>query len=232
MTEPLAERLGDLARHLQEERGVEATLDAIVHAAVQTIPGADYAGISQVEDRRQVRTTAATADLVMRVDQAQYDTGAGPCLESLFRERTVRAPDLRSERRWPAFTVRALQLGVRGILAFQLYVARDNLGALNVYSRRPAAFGDAAERVGSLFAAHAAVVLADTVRIEQLTHAIDVRDLIGQAKGILMERHKLTGLQAFALLVRASQTTNVKLTEVARHLVETGELAAGAGGIS
>jgi hypothetical protein len=232
MTEPLAHRLADLARHLQEERGVDATLDAIVRAAVDAIPGAGYAGISQVEDRRRVRTTAATADLVMRVDQAQYDTGEGPCLESLFRERTVRAPDLRSERRWPAFTARTRELGVGGILAFQLYVARDNLGALNVYSGGPDDLGDAAERVGSLFAAHAAVVLADTVRIEQLTHAIDVRDLIGQAKGILMERHKVTGQQAFALLVRASQETNVKLTEVARHLVETGELAAGSRDLS
>jgi len=224
MTEPLAQRLGALARHLQQERGVEATLDAIVRAAVQTIPGAEYAGVSQVEDRRRVRTAAATADLVMRVDQAQYDTGEGPCLESLFGEHTVRAPDLRSERRWPAFTARACALGVGGIMAFQLYVARDSLGALNVYSGRPGQLGDAAERVGALFAAHTAVVLADTVRIEQLTHAIDVRDLIGQAKGILMERHKVTGQQAFTLLVRTSQTSNVKLTEVARRLVETGEL--------
>ena len=224
MTEPLAQRLGALARHLQQERGVEATLDALVRAAVQTIPGAEYAGVSQVEDRRRVRTTAATADLVMRVDQAQYDTGEGPCLESLFGEHTVRAPDLRSEPRWPAFTARACALGVGGIMAFQLYVARDSLGALNVYSGRPGQLGDAAERVGALFAAHTAVVLADTVRIEQLTHAIDVRDLIGQAKGILMERHKMTGQQAFTLLVRTSQTSNVKLTEVARHLVETGEL--------
>jgi hypothetical protein len=224
MTEPLAQRLGALARHLQQERGVEATLDAIVRAAVQTVPGAEYAGVSQVEDRRRVRTTAATADLVMRVDQAQYDTGEGPCLESLFGERTVRAPDLRSEPRWPAFTARACALGVGGIMAFQLYVARDSLGALNIYSGRPDQLGDAAERVGALFAAHTAVVLADTVRIEQLTHAIDVRDLIGQAKGILMERHKVTGRQAFEMLVQASQTGNVKLTEVARHLVETGEL--------
>src|SRR4029453_1981794 len=126
----------------------------------------------------------------------------------------------------------ARELGVGGILAFQLYVARDNLGALNVYSGGPDDLGDAAERVGSCFAAHAAVVLADTVRIEQLTHAIDVRDLIGQAKGILMERHKVTGQQAFSLLVRASQETNVKLTEVARHLVETGELAADSGQLS
>lgn len=224
MTEPLAQRLGALARHLQQERGVEATLDAIVRAAVQTVPGAEYAGVSQVEDRRRVRTTAATADLVMRVDQAQYDTGEGPCLESLFGEHIVRAPDLRSEPRWPAFTARACALGVGGIMAFQLYVARDSLGALNVYSGRPDQLGDAAERVGALFAAHTAVVLADTVRIEQLTHAIDVRDLIGQAKGILMERHKVTGHQAFEMLVRTSQTSNVKLTEVARHLVESGEL--------
>jgi GAF domain-containing protein len=138
-------------------------------------------------------------------------------------------PELSTERRWPRFVARVRDLGVGSILAFQLYVAQDGLGALNLYSRSPYAFDDDAERVGALFATHAAIALARAQQTEQLTHAVDVRDLIGQAKGILIERHRLTGDQAFRLLVRASQTTNTKLAEVARRLIETGELA-GRGG--
>jgi GAF domain-containing protein len=220
----LAGRLGELARAFQAERSVAGTLDAIVRAAVGTVPGADQAGVSQVEDRRTVRTMTGTDPLVYEVDQAQYDEHQGPCLDALFVHRTVLVPDMAAETRWPRFSARALALGVGSMLAFQLYVDSGRLGSLNLYSRQPGAFDDESERVGVLFAAHAGIALADAEQLRHLSRALDVRDLIGQAKGILMERHKLTGDQAFGLLVTVSQNTNTRLVEVARYLVETGEL--------
>lgn len=221
----LAARLAMLAREFQGERTVEDTLRAIVHAAVDTVPGAWHAGITEIEGRRRVSTPAGTGEVVLRVDRAQYETGEGPCLTSAYTERTVRLPDVNTEERWPRFIARARELGVGSMLSFQLYVARDNLGALNLYAREPHAFTGESERVGLLFASHAAVAVADARRLDQLSRALDVRDLIGQAKGILMERHRLTGAQAFELLVMASQRINVKLVDVARELVETGELS-------
>ncbi|MFI5959060.1 GAF and ANTAR domain-containing protein [Cryptosporangium sp. NPDC051539] len=220
----LAMRLSELARELQAD-DPEQTLHDIVVAAVETVPGAVHAGISEVESRREVHTAAATDDLVRGVDQAQYDTAEGPCLTALFDQRTIRVADTEAESRWPTFIGKAADLGVRSMLSFQLYVARDNLGALNLYAWEPHAFSDESEDVGLLFAAHAAVAMADARKVQQLSLAVSARDLIGQAKGILMERHKVTGDQAFALLVRASQHTNVKLVEIARELTETGELA-------
>ncbi len=216
--------MGDLARSLHEEDSVEDTLQGIVDAAVGTVPGAQYAGLSVIEGRLTVRTRAGTAGLVHQVDQAQYDTGEGPCLDALYEQHTVRLSDMATETRWPRFTYRSAELGVGSMLSFQLYVEKDNLGALNLYAREKHAFTDESEQVGLLFATDAAVAMADAQKNQQLSQAMAVRDLIGQAKGILMERHKLTGDQAFALLVRASQHTNTKLSEVARYLVETGEL--------
>lgn len=221
----LAVRLSELARSLQDEGSLEDTLQAIVEAAVDTVPGATYAGISMIEARREVRTPAATDDLVRRVDRAQYETGEGPCLDALYEQRTVRLTDMTTEDRWPEFTRRASELGIRSMLAIQLYVEQDNLGALNLESRDVDAFDDESEQVGLLFAAHAGVAIAGAQKQQQLQHAMSVRDLIGQAKGILIERHRVTGDQAFRLLVHASQNTNTKLTDVARYLVETGELA-------
>jgi GAF domain-containing protein len=221
----LAVALGELARTLREEVGVEDTLRGIVHAAVGTVPGAQEAALTVVEGRRGVRTQAGTAELVYQVDQIQYDTGQGPCLSSLYQECTVRLSNMRAETRWPQFTVHAAELGVGSMLSFQLYVAQDNLGALNLYSRDTDAFTDESEQVGLLFATHAALAMADAQKLERLDQAMEIRDLIGQAKGILMERHKLTGDRAFTLLVRASQNTNRKLVEIARYLIETGELA-------
>jgi len=110
------------------------------------------------------------------------------------------------------------------MLAVQLYVHGDELGALNLVSTEAEAFGEESERIALLFAAHAAVAMAGARKEEDLTAAVSTRDLIGQAKGILMERHRLTADQAFALLVRASQRTNTKLTDIARNLADTGSL--------
>jgi AmiR/NasT family two-component response regulator len=75
-----------------------------------------------------------------------------------------------------------------------------------------------------LFATLAAIALAEAQRTGQLHTALGNRDLIGQAKGILMERHRMTADAAFGNLSQASQDVNMKLTAVAQHLVETGEL--------
>jgi transcriptional regulator with GAF, ATPase, and Fis domain len=223
--ENLAVVLSELARSLHEETSVADTLRGIVFAAVDTVPGAQDAALSVIEGRRGVQTQAGTSDLVYKADQVQYDTGQGPCLSSLYEQRTVRLPDMATETRWPLFTVQAGGLGVGSMLAIQLYVEQDNLGALNLYSREKHAFTDESEQVGLVFATHAALAMADARHQERLYLAMEVRDVIGQAKGILMERHKVTGDQAFTLLVRASQNTNKKLVEIARYLVDTGELA-------
>jgi transcriptional regulator with GAF, ATPase, and Fis domain len=220
----LAVTLGALARSLHQEESVEDTLRGIVSAAVGTVPGAQQAGLSVIEARRVVRTQAGSSELVNQIDQAQYDTGEGPCLDALYQQHTVRLSDMTTETRWPRFTARVVELGVGSMLSFQLYVEQDNLGALNLYSGDTDAFTDESEQVGLLFATHAAVAMADAQKMRHLSRAMAVRDLIGQAKGILMERHKLTGDQAFTVLVRASQNTNTKLVEVARYLVESGEL--------
>ena len=224
ITDELAQTLSDLARSLQSEDSLEDTLDAIVSAAVDTVPGAQHAAITAVQARREVHTPAATDDLVREVDRAQYETGQGPCLDAVYEQQTVRLSDMAGEDRWPEFSRRALDLGIRSMLSFQLYVVEDNLGALNLYSGDVDAFDDESENVGLLFASHAAVAMAGIRKDHDLAVAISMRDMIGQAKGILMERHRITADQAFALLVRASQRTNVKVAEIARRLAATGEL--------
>src|SRR5215207_3719739 len=221
----LAEKLSELARSMQDEKSLEHTLDAIAHAAAETVPGADNASITAVARRREVQTAAATGPLPRSVDQAQYETGQGPCLDSLYQQQSVRLPDMANEQRWPDFAARASSLGVGSMLAVQLFVEGDNLGALNLHSRQLDAFGDESEQVALMFAAHAAVAFAGAKAEEQMQRAVNSRDLIGQAKGILIERYKITSHEAFRLLVVASQSTNIKLYDVAEYLVRTGALA-------
>lgn len=219
----LAVQFSEIARTLQAEQSLDATLQRIVESAVGNIDGADYAGITLVTGGGVVSTPASTDDVVVRIDRIQYETREGPCLSAISDESTVRANDLRDDTRWPKFSRRAVELGVRSMLAFQLYVRERDLGALNLYSNSADMFTDADEDTGLLFATHAAIALVGAQHEHHLRGAQANADLIGQAKGILMERHKITADSAFHLLARVSQNTNRRLADIAFAVTSTGE---------
>jgi GAF domain-containing protein len=220
----IAGQLGSLARSLQHEADPERILATMVRGAIDLIPGVDEGSISVVHDRRNVGSRAPSSPLAEQLDALQGDTGQGPCLDAMFMHQTVHVPDMASEKRWPRFAHRAAEAGAGSMLCFQLWVEGDNLGALNLYASRAGAFTRESVHVGLLVAAHAAVAFAEAMKVEQLGEALATRDLIGQAKGILIERYKITGDQAFTILDRSSSTTNMKLHDVAEHLVLTGDI--------
>ncbi|SDS53760.1 GAF domain-containing protein [Friedmanniella luteola] len=221
----LAQTLGALARSLQAESDTAVMLDDLVAAAVTQIPGADEASISVVEARRQIVSEHRSSELAARIDALQVEVGEGPCLDAVYRERIVWAPDLARETRWPAFARRAAETGVGSMMSLQLWVEGDTLGTLNLYSRRPHAFDAESEQIGLLFVSHAAVAMAGARKHDQLVESVNSRDLIGQAKGMLMERYAIDAVKAFALLIRASQNTNTKLRDVATELTLRGQPA-------
>ena len=216
---PLADVLGTVARTLQAEPDVDGTLRAIVTAAMTHVPGAEQAGISLVE-RGRVHTVAPTADVVAEIDAEQYRLEEGPCVDAIAEHRTYRSGDLARETRWPAFGPAAAERGVRSMLCYRLFVSDNTMGALNLYSSRLGAFSERTEAEGQLFATHAAIALVGAQKEAHLTAAIEHRDTIATAKGILMERHGVDAVQAFRLLVEASQHANMKLYNVAVWLVE------------
>lgn len=226
----LAEALGTLARDLEEYDDPDTLLAAIVAAAVAIVPGAEEGSISVVLGRRRVVSEASTGDLPRQVDALQEELQQGPCLDAAYRQQTVRVTEMATEHRWPLFASRAAAAGAASMLSLQLYVEGDDLGALNLYARRPGAFTDESEQVGLLVAAHAAIAYVGARKEVQLTNALINRDLIGQAKGILMERYQITSDRAFLLLTRISQYSNRKLHQVAAELVESGRVA-GPGGL-
>ena len=219
----LAQQLGDLARSLEAEDDTNAMLDEVVATAVKLVPGAQEGSLSVVTGRRHVTAQHASSDLPHHVDDLQSETGEGPCLDAVYEQQTVRVPDMSHEERWPKFAQRAFEAGAASMLSFQLYVEGDNLGALNLYSRESGAFDDVSEQVGLLFASHAAVAFADAQKLDHLHRAIDSRDLIGQAKGIPMERYQINADQAFRFLVRVSSSNSRKLRDVAQQLTQTGQ---------
>jgi GAF domain-containing protein len=220
----LASTLGDLAMEMRELRDSESVLEVLSTAAVHIVPGTRWACISMVSGRK-VRSHAPTDEVSARLDQMQMDLGEGPAFDVLRERRTVHVEDLAAESRWPHFARGAVEFGVRSMLSIRLFVSSENLGVLNLYSDAPHAFTDESLAAGTVLAQHAAVAMKGVATEEQLQGAVASRDVIGQAKGILMHRDNLTGLQAFATLIRASQETNVRLADVARLLVSDHEAA-------
>ena len=216
----LSETFADIARSLLCEDTVEATLQRIAELAVDTIEHCDYAGMTLVRGRHMT-TPASSADVPRRVDAIQLDTGEGPCLDAIREHEVFQTDDLLLEDRWPHFSQRAVEAtGVRSMLSFRLFVDEDTLGALNLYSKQPAAFEEEDRVVGSVFAAHAAVALSSAQRDQQMQDALRSRDTIGQAKGILMARQGVTADEAFDMLRRGSQRLNIKLAELAKRVAE------------
>jgi GAF domain-containing protein len=220
----LATQLAELARSLQQAPDADAVLAGFVHAALDLIPGADEGSVSVVLGRKNVGLKAPSGDLPERIDALQMETNEGPCLEAAYEHSTVRVPDMSVEQRWPLFAQRATEAGAQGMLSIQLWVEGNDLGALNLYSCEANAFTDESENIGLLVASHAAVAFAGAEKNRHLKEAIDSRDAIGQAKGILTERHKITGAEAFMVLSLASQRTHTRVVDVAYDLITSGEL--------
>ncbi len=224
----LGEVMGRVARRMQEEHGdVDATLRAVTTAAVATVPHASECSISYVTGRREVESRASTGDLSREVDALQGRLGEGPCLDAVWEEEVVRVDDVAAEQRWPRFAREAAALGAGSMVCSQLFVSGDQLGALNLYSRDPGVFDDEAQEIGMMLAAHAAVAIAGAEHEQNLRRAVDRRDLIGQAEGILMERYEITADQAFGVLARVSQQTDRRLADIARGLDDTGTVPGG-----
>jgi GAF domain-containing protein len=218
----LARRLAEAARSLQRQTSPQQVMDGVVHLARQMVPGADEATITMVRKDRHCYSAAATSALASGFDVLQDETGEGPCLDAIWQQETVRVNDLGSDPRWPVLGPRAAERGVGSMLCLQLFVHRDTLGALDLLAHAKWAFTDESEHVGLLLASHAAIAVADAHHFQNVTSALVNRDIIGQAKGILMERFKITSDQAFAVLAKVSQDTNRKVSALAEDLARTG----------
>jgi ANTAR domain-containing protein len=171
----------------------------------------------------KLRTAAATDDVASSCDQAQIDLGDGPILEVIADHCVRRIDDLREDPHWPRFAARASGLGMRSLLVCELPVLRGGSGTLNLYSDEPHAFTPTAELVAPVFAARASLAISHADKVFNLRRAVASRQQIGQAVGILMERHKIDEDAAFKRLIAASQQAHLKLRDIAARISQTGE---------
>ena len=202
---------------------LDEALIRIVRAAVEAVPAADAGGITLVGNG-SVDARAPSNSTVEDLDKLQSTLHEGPCVTAAAEGTDILVTDLAGTdaERWPAFAARAVEAGYRSMLSTYVATTAQWRVSLNLYGEASAAFDPEARELAGLFSAQAVVLIRSMEGMASLHRAIDSRDLIGQAKGILMERFDIDDAEAFRMLVRSSQDTNVKLVDVARWLQDEG----------
>ena len=199
-----------------------ALVSAVCDEAVRLIDPARHAGVILAVGRRHLEVIATTGPIPQQLDELQQQQGTGPCLSAARSQEVVRLEDVRTDRRWVPFAMRAADAGVGSMLCLPLHIDTTTFGTLSLYSDTPRAFKDVTESVARVLAVLAAITLSESRGKANLERALQSRDVIGQAKGIIMQARRVTADEAFALLVRRSQETNTKLIEVAEAIATTG----------
>lgn len=213
----------EMALSVHAEATLDETLDRVLEFAVSAVQ-CGYAAVILLGQGGKLDTVAATDPVVAKLDLVQAEFGQGPDLDLVDKRLGVLVSDTRLDTRWPEWSARAADLGVRSMLGTRLYTDDDIVGTLNLYDRHPNHFDVDDQAVAHVMARHAAAALARSRTVENLWQAIDARKRIGQAQGILMERYQLDEDQAFHVLMRYSQDKNIKLRAVAEKLIQTREL--------
>ncbi|MDP8937197.1 MAG: GAF and ANTAR domain-containing protein [Actinomycetota bacterium] len=219
----LAEAFAEISRVLLAEPDVQHTLDKMCQLLVVTVDGCDHSVVTVVHDGH-MHSPASSDAVGPAVDAIQFEVDDGPCVQAIKEHLTLVTDDLATEARWPRFARRAAEVtGVRSMLSLRMFVAEDTLGSLNLYAKKPRAFTEDSLAVGTIFAAHASVALraAQTKEsLAQLRQVVQTRELIGQAKGIIMGRQGISAQAAMEILCRGAERLKVDLRELARRVVE------------
>lgn len=228
----LVEQFDKLARTLLDTTCPSAALRQVIDATALAVHGADLVSVTLRAPDGELSTPVETDPVAVDLDRVQFRSGRGPSVDATRPDAPGYAGsgDLTTDRRWPEFAAAAVGHGFRSVLATELFSPSGRgrrSGALTMYSRHPDGFTAADHNAALLLATYASLALARTQAAEtadahqsQLLRAIDTRDVIGQAKGILMNRQGIDAEQAFTLLRETSQELNVKLVDLARTIAD------------
>jgi GAF domain-containing protein len=221
----LASAYGQLLGLLVEAPEIDAVLDKMVRLAADVVPAAAACGVTVRRDG-QPFTAASTGELAATVDEIQYGTDEGPCLDALRRGTVIHVDDLTVDDRWDNYRPPAVAHGVTSSLSLPLTVEGEILGALNYYALAAGTFTRPHREHAEAFAARSAAALTVSLRQvrqaqiqHQMAEAMVSSSLIDQAIGILMAQQRCGAGAAFDLLRQASQHRNRKLRVIAAEIV-------------
>ena len=167
----------------------------------------------------------------LSLDDQQYASGRGPCLEAAMQRTPLRAVVDDEQHRWPEFVMAAQQVGIRASLSVPLLIEgpdseQELVGSLNIYSHTATAFDEFDVELMRLYSVAAGQAISNSNRwqkaretVNQLETALHSRSDIDMAKGALVALYGCNADEAFAKLRDDSQRRNIKLRDVSREFL-------------
>jgi GAF domain-containing protein len=229
---PLAQELAAVFARMSglllTQETVTTALELVTALAVEALEGAIGAGVTLLDEQGRITTAAASDPVVQQADRMQYELNEGPCLSAWAQRAVLRVHDITHDDRWPRWSSAVASLGMRASLSAPLVAGGSSLGAIKVYAKQPDAFTERDEHLLTMFAAQAAILLANVQSYQsarrlsdELKDALRSRDIIATAKGIVMQREGTDEQTAFAILASAAQREHKKLHDAARAVVQS-----------
>jgi transcriptional regulator with GAF, ATPase, and Fis domain len=220
----LVTAFSELAAHVYASEDAEQSMCRITQVASSAITGCAAASLSLLM-KGGPQTFAATHPLAHQGDQIQYAEGEGPCLDAAMEQRWVYSPRVAEDARWPRSGARlGRELGVGSMMSCRLTLdaaAHQTLGGLNLYATAEDAFDAEDQMLAVLLSSIAAVVVDSSRQQAGLRAAVQSRQVIGEAIGMLRAHDpELSREDAFGLLSAASQRTNLKLRDLAQRIAD------------
>jgi len=208
---------------------IGSTFDEVYQHLVDTAPrvvaGCDHASLMLARGDGY-ETAAASDDVARHIDKLERELGEGPCVDAIEDEAGQIDPDISKQSAWPRLAERVLaDTPVRGMAGYRIILEGKKVGALNLFSDTPGALERNGDE-GAVLAAFTSVALmsvANRERADSLRRGLESNREVGKAIGLLMAAHHIGSDEAFEVLRKASNDMNMKLTEVAREVIENAE---------
>jgi GAF domain-containing protein len=207
----------------------ELSIEDAIKEIVQTTHSmfaVDGAGLMLADPQHHLRCAAASDDRFAHLEDLQVQHQEGPCVDAFETKQLVGVTDLTEEGRWPDFSPDAVRRNVRAVLASPLPYNQDAVGVVAVLSEQTRPWTPANELALLAFTDLAALLIASIIQGTQQTElagqlegALHSRQVIEQAKGILMGTQGISARAAYEQLRARARTERRKIPVVCAEVV-------------
>lgn len=214
-----------LAQLIYSGSSFEEIYQHLVETAPRVVSGCDHASLMLAREDGY-ETAAASDDVARHIDALEREVGEGPCVDAIDEEAGQLDPDITRHSSWPRLAERVLaETPVRGMAGYRIVLEGKKVGALDLFSDTPGAFEKGGDEgaVLSAFASVALMSVSNRERADSLRRGLESNREVGKAIGLLMAAHRMGSDEAFEVLRKASNDMNMKLTEVAREVIDNAE---------